>query len=69
MSPYISRCSTNSLALAGAHFGQGNGPILLDDLNCLGSEMDIQQCANKGWYTNNCQHSEDVAVLCNGGKK
>lgn len=55
----------NSMAVSGSHFGNGSGPILLDDLECLGSETNIVQCRNKGWYTNNCNHGEDVGVVCN----
>ncbi|XP_052789120.1 deleted in malignant brain tumors 1 protein-like [Mya arenaria] len=57
--------TASSVPIAGAHFGSGAGPILLDDLSCTGSEINIQQCSNKGWYTNNCQHNEDVGVMCN----
>ncbi|XP_052220549.1 deleted in malignant brain tumors 1 protein-like isoform X2 [Dreissena polymorpha] len=56
---------SNSLPVAGGQFGQGTGPILIDDLQCLGSETNIQQCRNKGWYNHNCEHSEDVGVFCN----
>ena len=57
----------NSLAVSSASFGQGTGSIVLDDVKCLGSEANIAQCANKGWYNNDCSHKEDVGVICNSG--
>ena len=56
------------MALSGSSFGAGPGPILLDDLKCTGRETSILQCRNKGWYTNNCDHTEDVGVVCNSSK-
>jgi hypothetical protein len=47
-----------------ATFGQGNGPIMLDDLNCNGNETDISECPSRGWLTNDCSHSEDAGVSC-----
>lgn len=54
-----------STAVSNARFGQGTGPILLDDVLCKGTETSILQCRSKGWYTNNCDHTEDVGVSCN----
>ncbi|XP_016401775.1 scavenger receptor cysteine-rich domain-containing group B protein-like [Sinocyclocheilus rhinocerous] len=47
-------------------FGQGSGPILLDNVDCKGGEMDLSQCRNQGWAVHNCYHYEDVAVTCKG---
>ncbi|KAK3087601.1 hypothetical protein FSP39_008130 [Pinctada imbricata] len=55
----------HSKAIAGGTYGNGTGPILLDDVICKGTENSITQCRNKGWYTNNCGHGEDVGVSCN----
>ncbi|XP_053399313.1 deleted in malignant brain tumors 1 protein-like [Mercenaria mercenaria] len=49
-----------------AHFGEGNGRILLDNLNCNGYESDITQCMTSYWYTNDCSHQEDAGVDCHG---
>ncbi|XP_071157151.1 scavenger receptor cysteine-rich domain-containing protein DMBT1-like [Mytilus edulis] len=54
-----------ALSVAGSQYGGGPGPILLDDLKCTGTERSILQCRNKGWYINNCDHTEDVGVVCN----
>lgn len=57
-----------ALSVAGSQYGGGPGPILLDDLQCTGTERSILQCRNKGWYINNCDHTEDVGVVCNSSK-
>ncbi|XP_053388862.1 uncharacterized protein LOC128551929 [Mercenaria mercenaria] len=44
--------------------GQGNGSILIDDLNCIGTEDDISECRSREWGVHNCEHSEDVAITC-----
>ncbi|XP_036436415.1 scavenger receptor cysteine-rich domain-containing group B protein [Colossoma macropomum] len=47
-------------------FGQGSGPILLDNVDCKGEETDLSQCGNQGWGIHNCYHYEDVAIICKG---
>ena len=45
-------------------YGSGSGPILIDDLNCDGSEQDISQCNSRTWGTSNCGHGQDLAIDC-----
>ena len=52
----------------GAYFGQGTGPIWLDDLSCSGSELTLLQCSHRGLGSHNCSHNEDVSVRCSGSK-
>ena len=49
-----------------AYYGQGTGRIWLDDLQCLGTELDLFACAHNGIGEHNCDHSEDASVECLG---
>ncbi|XP_029464835.1 neurotrypsin-like isoform X2 [Rhinatrema bivittatum] len=47
-----------------AHYGQGSGPILLDEVECLGRELSLDQCRKSNWGDHNCDHIEDAGVSC-----
>ena len=50
---------------ANASFGQGTGPIWLDELRCNSSDHTfLQDCPHGGWGTHNCGHKEDAGVVC-----
>ena len=51
-------------AYQSAHYGQGTGQILLDDVNCLGNEPSLFSCRHRGVGSHNCGHSEDASVRC-----
>ncbi|NWJ08146.1 DMBT1 protein, partial [Crypturellus undulatus] len=57
-------CGWATAALEDAHFGPGSGPILLDNVQCEGSESSLQQCRHSGWGVHNCVHGEDASVIC-----
>ncbi|KAM4697947.1 macrophage receptor MARCO [Rhinophrynus dorsalis] len=44
--------------------GGGTGKILLDDVNCSGSEESILECDKSNWEMHNCKHNEDAGVQC-----
>ena len=53
-------------ALSSAHYGQGIGSIWLDNLQCIGTELDILTCVHNGVGDTDCDHSEDASVECLG---
>ena len=53
----------DATAISNAFYGQGSGPIHLDDVACSGSETNILQCTYDS-VTSDCGHSEDAGVQC-----
>ena len=51
------------MARTNAFYGQGSGPINVDDPGCTGSEQRLIDCPFSPIH--NCAHSEDAGVDCN----
>ena len=47
-----------------AHYGEGTGPIMLDNVNCLGSESSLFSCGHGGVGKHYCSHKKDASVQC-----
>ena len=51
-------------------FGEGSGPIWLDEVDCPAGEVDrggvssLSSCGHDSWGRNNCDHDEDAGVIC-----
>ncbi|XP_030053424.1 deleted in malignant brain tumors 1 protein isoform X2 [Microcaecilia unicolor] len=57
-------CALPTIQAGSPAFGSGTGPIWLDNIRCTGSETLLTQCQHNDWGQNNCNHAEDVAVIC-----
>uniref|UniRef100_A0A3Q0SDH6 HHIP like 1 n=1 Tax=Amphilophus citrinellus TaxID=61819 RepID=A0A3Q0SDH6_AMPCI len=52
-------------ATKNSEFGEGkNLRILLDDVQCEGTESNLLDCRHAGVGTHNCAHYEDAGVIC-----
>lgn len=49
-----------------AYFGEGYGPIWMDEVDCSGDESSIIECSHNGFANQDCYHDEDVGVICEG---
>ena len=58
---------SSGTAIGSAGFGQGSGPIWLDNITCTGSESTLISCGHLGvGVTRYCNHHEDAGVRCSG---
>lgn len=47
-----------------AAFGPGEGLIVLDEVNCNGTETSLFDCRARELGEHNCRSSEDASVYC-----
>ncbi|KAM6326810.1 antigen WC1.1-like [Alca torda] len=59
-------CGPAVSALAEAAFGEGSGPIWLEQVECRGTEPSLQDCWARPGDSGACRHKEDAAVICSG---
>ena len=60
--------TSGSVALSNAYFGEGTGPIFLDDAACnIENHTSLIECftsSDRDIGLHNCLHSEDASVIC-----
>jgi len=54
----------DAVALRGAYFSEGRGPILMEGVYCAGDEKELHNCFQS--RSQPCSHIEDAAVRCSG---
>ncbi|NWW51782.1 C163A protein, partial [Pedionomus torquatus] len=59
-------CGPAVSALAEAAFGEGTGPIWLEQVECRGTEASLQDCWARPGDSGACRHKEDAAINCSG---
>ena len=47
-----------------AAFGEGEGDIYLHDVQCIGTERNLNECCRDSWGHSTCRHHEDAGVAC-----
>ncbi|KAG5267878.1 hypothetical protein AALO_G00226970 [Alosa alosa] len=58
-------CGTPVEVLGAAAFGEGEGQVWSEEIQCGGNETHIQLCPTSP-MNHNCSHDEDVGLLCSG---
>ena len=56
-----------AIAVTGAAFGQGTGPVYLNSVGCTGTESSLLSCSHSVIGVS-CSHSSDAGVVCPSGK-
>ena len=62
----LSYTHADATAYSFARFGQGSGPIYLDQVGCTGSEAMLGDCTSNPIGLHDCSHFEDAGVGCQG---
>ena len=70
----MSSCSTHTvpIRLVTELYGAGPStqPILIRDVECIGNESKISECAHSDINEfGNCLHADDVGVICEGERE
>ncbi|KAJ6653008.1 hypothetical protein lerEdw1_010213 [Lerista edwardsae] len=57
-------CGEGLSAPPGAWFGEGTGPIWLNEVRCVGTEWQLHACRHLGFRKHVCTHEEDASAIC-----
>ena len=61
-------CTVATALSYNARFGRGEGPVLLDNLQCTGKEESLLDCCHGGRGRHSCGPYEDASVICYTGE-
>ncbi|XP_030015227.1 deleted in malignant brain tumors 1 protein-like [Sphaeramia orbicularis] len=59
-------CETAQAVSAAGQFGEGTGPVWLDDVRCSGKESSLTECPHHKSETHDCEYGKDFGVVCSG---
>ena len=59
----------DAAAVTDGTFGPGNGPIVLSNVQCTGTESTLLSCQADPLGVNDCDHSQDAGVVCPPSKQ
>uniref|UniRef100_W5MP93 SRCR domain-containing protein n=1 Tax=Lepisosteus oculatus TaxID=7918 RepID=W5MP93_LEPOC len=62
-------CGHALRAAVSAEFGEGSGPVWMDDVKCEGNESALWNCPRESLEKGNCRHKEDAGVVCSEHKQ
>ena len=51
-------------AYKSALFGEGDGPVVMGNVHCLGDEENIGDCQARFYEEVHCSHRQDAGVSC-----
>ena len=53
-------------ALRYSAFGEGSGPVLMSDVQCLGTEKTLRQCSYRDWFNSHLTagYDSEAGVIC-----
>ncbi|XP_067898921.1 deleted in malignant brain tumors 1 protein-like isoform X2 [Heterodontus francisci] len=57
-------CGAAMSTPGGAFFGEGEGPIWKDIIECNGNEMRLSDCPIASWGHHHCTHGNDAGLIC-----
>ena len=58
------RVTTGAVPRTQAVYGQGTGPIFIDNVVCDGQELRLLDCASNALAAHDCTHLQDAGVMC-----
>lgn len=61
---YMLLLRTTSEGYCCSRYGDGSGPVWLQNVHCLGNESKIEECSHNGWSNRSNYHWGDFSIDC-----